>query len=136
MILMKYSLDSSIKLMCLKSPDGPHSAEDTFRRLENHLSSMRKRKFYGLTRLEEGNLTYLACVNMEGGADRDFVEGQKVTLEKGKYEREKISDWKKNLGQIPAVIDRVAAESSVDSERYVIEFYRSEKELFLMIPIK
>ncbi len=136
MILMKYSLDSSIKLMCLKSPDGPHSAEDTFRRLENHLSSMRKRKFYGLTRLEEGNLTYLACVNMEGGADRDFVEGQKVTLEKGKYEREKISDWKKNLGQIPAVIDRVAAESSVDSERYVTEFYRSEKELFLMIPIK
>ena len=133
---MKYNLDSSIRLMCLKSPDGPHSAEDTFWRLENHLSSLRGRKFFGVSKLEKGNLTYLACVNMEEGDSRNINWMQEVTLEKGIYDREKISDWKKNLGQIPTVIDRVAAGSSVDSERYVIEFYRSERELFLLIPIK
>lgn len=133
---MKYILDSSIRLMCLKSPDGPHSAEDTFRRLENHLPSLRGKKFYGLSKLENGNLTYLACVNMEEGESGDIKGLQKLTLEKGVYDREKINDWQKNLGQIPTVIDRVAASNSVDSERYVIEFYRSEKELFLLIPIK
>jgi hypothetical protein len=122
--------------MCLKSPDGPSSAEDTFRRLESHLSSLKGRKFYGLSKLENGNLTYLACVNMEKDDDGDINGGQIIILEKGTYVREKISDWKKNLEQIPAVIDRVAAESTVNSERYVIEFYRSERELFLLIPIK
>ena len=75
-------------------------------------------------------------MNVEEGESGDIKGLQKLTLEMGVYDREKINDWQKNLDQIPTVIDRVAAESSIDSERYVVEFYRSEKELFLLIPIK
>jgi hypothetical protein len=42
----------------------------------------------------------------------------------------------KNLSQIPLIIDKISADNLIDPERYIIEFYRSEKELFLLIPIK
>lgn len=136
MIFMKYELSSNLNLMCLKSLKGPLTAEQTFDLLENNLSTLKKKKFYGLSKLENNKLTYLACVKIEDGDNINAPGLQEVDLPKGKYVRERIADWKKNLGQIPLIIDKVSADNLVDPERYIIEFYRSEKELFLLIPIE
>ena len=64
---MKYELSSNLNLMCLKSLKGPLTAEQTFDLLENNLSTLKKKKFYGLSKLENNKLTYLACVKIEDG---------------------------------------------------------------------
>ena len=133
---MKYELSSNLNLMCLKSPKGLLTAEQTFDLLENNLSTLKKKKFYGLSKLENNKLTYLACVKIEDSDNINVPGLQEVHLLKGKYVRERIVDWKKNLGQIPSIIDKVSTDNLVDPERYIIEFYRSEKELFLLIPIE
>ncbi len=136
MIFMKYELSSNINLMCLKSPKGLLTAEQTFDLLENNLSTLKKKKFYGLSKLENNKLTYLACVKIEDGDNINAPGLQEVHLPKGKYVRERIADWKQNLGQIRLIIDKVSTDNLVGPERYIIEFYRSEKELFLLIPIE
>ena len=133
---MKYELSSNINLMCLKSPKGLLTAEQTFDLLENNLSTLKKKKFYGLSKLENNKLTYLACVKIEDGDNINAPGLQEVHLPKGKYVRERIADWKQNLGQIRLIIDKVSTDNLVGPERYIIEFYRSEKELFLLIPIE
>ena len=65
LIFMRYELESDIRVMCLKSPHGPLSAEQTFDVVESKLASLRKRKFYGLSKLEGNGLTYLSCVKMD-----------------------------------------------------------------------
>jgi len=86
--------------------------------------------------LENNELTYLACVKIEDGDNINAPELQEVHLPRGNYIRERIADWEKNVGQIPIIIDKVSEDNSIDPDRYIIEFYRSEKELFLLIPIK
>ena len=136
MIFMKYELSSDLNLLCLESPKGPLTAEQTFGLLENSLSTLKKKKFYGLSKLENNKLTYLACVKIEDDDNINAPGLQEVHLPKGNYVRERITNWEKNLSQIPLIIDKISADNLVDPERYIIEFYRSEKELFLLIPIK
>ena len=133
---MKYVLGSELNLMCLRSPNGPLTAAQTFDKLEGYLSTLKKKKFYGLSKLENNKLTYLACVKIEDDDNINAPGLQEVHLPKGNYVRERIADWKKNLGQIPFIIDKISADNLVDPERYIIEFYRSKKELFLLIPIE
>jgi hypothetical protein len=136
MILMKYELGSELNLMCLKSLKGPLTAEQTFDLLENNLSTLKKKKFYGLSRLENNELTYLACVKIEDGDNIHAPGLFELNVPRGNYIRERIAEWMENLGQIPFIIDKVSADNLVDPEKYIIEFYRSEKELVLLIPIK
>ncbi len=133
---MKYELSSELNLMCLKSLKGPLTAEQTFNLLENKLSTLKKKKFYGLSKLENDELTYLACVKIEEGDNTNAPRLLEVHVPRGNYIRERIVEWKENLGQIPFLIDKVSADNLVDPDKYIIEFYRSEKELFLLIPIK
>ena len=122
--------------MCLKSLNGPLTAEQTFNLLENKLSTLKKKKFYGLSKLENDELTYLACVKIEDGDNTNAPRLLEVHVPRGNYIRERILEWNENLGQIPFLIDKVSADNLVDPDKYIIEFYRSEKELFLLIPIK
>ena len=133
---MKYELSSELNLMCLKSLKGPLTAEQTFNLLENKLSTLKKKKFYGLSKLENDELTYLACVKIEEGDNTNAPRLLEVHVPRGNYIRERILEWNENLGQIPFLIDKVSADNLVDPDKYIIEFYRSEKELFLLIPIK
>lgn len=133
---MKYELSSELNLMCLKSVKGPLTAEQTFNMLENKLSTLKKKKFYGLSKLENDELTYLACVKIEDGDNTNAPRLLEVHVPRGNYIRERIVEWKENLEKIPFLIDKVSADNLVDPDKYIIEFYRSEKELFLLIPIK
>ena len=76
------------------------------------------------------------CVKIEDDNNLNAPGLLEVHLPKGNYVRERITDWEKNLSQIPFIIDKISADNLVDPERYIIEFYRSEKELFLLIPME
>lgn len=94
---MRYFVDVDVKLMCLKSPDGPISAGKTFDKLESKLPSLKGRRFYGLSKLEGDNMTYFACVKVQGEEDASKFGFQEIVLPKGEYEREAIMDWEDHI---------------------------------------
>lgn len=133
---MIYELQSEISLMCLKSPDGPQSSAITFDRLENELQSLKGRKFYGLVKPRGDQNDYYACVAIEEGDEPEKSGLERLVLSKGKYDREKITDWENKLDLIPKYFDKMVGRNIVDESRFSIEYYRSRKELFLMLPVK
>ena len=133
---MRYFIDANVKLMCLKSPDGPISAGKTFDKLESKLPSLKGRRFYGLSKLEGDNITYFACVKVQGEEDASNFGLQEIVLPKGEYEREAIMDWEDHIDQIPEQFDKMGSKNLVDHQRFFVEYYRSQKELILMVPIK
>ncbi len=140
---MQYDLREDIQLMCLKSPKGPETAADTMSKVESMVDSLKGRRFYGLFREENGGETYLSCTRVEDGDSPEELGLIRVSIPKGKYDRDRLEDWEDKwdgtyIAGLPELfrkmIDRNAGR--IDEERFSVEYYRSRKELILMLPLK
>lgn len=131
-----YQLDSDIKLMCLESPNGPQSAAATFDRLESKLLSLKGRKFYGFFRIVDGVEHYFAGVRIEDGDDPDSLGLVRITIKSGKYDRELIEDWEKYIDMIPSTFAAMVKRNNALHINCGIEYYRSQKELYLLLPLE
>lgn len=122
-----------IKVISIKSANGPMGAGAAFTKLESHLPTLKGRKFYGL--VSDVGKTYLACVALTS-EDKPEIWGLEVSsIRGGKYAKTKIKDWPKNLDQVLPAFEWLSKEYKEDSSRPRIEFYRSQTELILLLPI-
>ena len=58
-----------------------------------------------------------------------------LTLKGGTYARVKLMDWNHHADEIGPIFDQLMEEYQKDPEGPSVEFYRSQQELHLMIPI-
>ncbi len=119
--------------MYVISPQGPISAADSFKKLEDAINwQLKGRKFYG-TML---NGEYRANLAIVEGEDPNKLGFPVWIIPGGKYYREKISDWEKHVSEIESKFKEIINKSNYDTTRPLIEYYRSQAELFILVPIK
>jgi hypothetical protein len=105
--------------------------------LESKLPSLKGRKFYGTFRMLPGGEEYYACVAQIATDDPKEMQLETGVIPGGIYARRKVLDWEKviNDGRLPAVFTEFARAHDVDHSRPSIEFYRSQDELQLFVPV-
>ena len=125
-----------VPVMYLRSEGGVTGAKETFGILERKLTSLRGRKFYGT--YDPGTGEYRACVAVQSGDDPSRLGLQTWSIPGGLYLREKMSDWTTRVQDIGKTFARMAEQSGnrVDESRPSVEFYRSESELILLLPVR
>ncbi len=107
-------------------------APAAFRRLEAPLASLKGRRFYGA----ELDGEYRACVTISPDDDPDRLPHQTWTLPGGRYARRRIPDWEANLHLIAPTFQALCRRPDLDYMRPVIEYYRSQRELLVMVPVR
>ena len=112
---------------------GPSAA---FSLLESKLPTLKGRKFYGTFQFTPDGEDYYACV-----VRIDTDDPEKMQLETGKipggwYARSKLMDWEKNLSKLPSLFEEMAGTHDVDPKRPSLEFYRSQAEMHLFLPVR
>jgi hypothetical protein len=120
-----------IQVIYVSAEGGPAGAHAAFDRLESFLPSLRGRKFYGTFHGGE----YRACVAQE---DQDSPADWGLptwTIPGGPYAREKLKNWPEHVSEIGTVFDQLAQEHPGDPDRPRVEYYRSQDELHLLLPI-
>ena len=110
----------------------PEQSHESFKLLESKLKSLKGRKFYGA----EHNGVYRACVAINSELDEQPLPHPHWIIPGGRYARVKIRDWERNAQQIPEVFSELCQRKDYDADRSLIEYYRSQRELVLMAPIK
>jgi hypothetical protein len=113
-------------------PGRPHAEEapKAFNRLETQLPTLHGRHFYGAVVGDE----YRACVAEQPG---DEVPGiVHWTLPGGRYRRVRIADWEAHRDQIGPIATDLASRSDYDPTRPLIEYYRSQRELQVLAPVR
>ncbi len=120
-----------IKVMFVVSPSGPQGAGEAFDGLEARLPSLKARKFYG-TML---NGEYRACVALEPQDSPGAMGLETSIIPGGVYARRKLERWSESLPEIGEIFGELAAEYPRDPARPNVEFYRSQKELLLFMPV-
>lgn len=102
-----------------------------FDRLEEKLTTLRGRRFYGA--VVDGE--YRACVAIRPEDDLENLPHPTWTIPGGKYVRQKFSDWEHHRQMIGPSIMRMRERNDLDLSRPCIEYYRSQRELLIMAPI-
>src|SRR3989344_3174713 len=130
---MNETIIGDIKVMCVKALGGPkEGAAQAFNEIESRFSSLKGRKFYGV--LHNGE--YRACTAIIEGENPEVLGLETMVIPGGKYARIKIEDWEQHTDLIGSSFEKMAGEKEADPTRPRIEFYRSQKELILLFPIK
>jgi hypothetical protein len=115
-------------------PDAPISvqAPAAFRELEEKLGSLRGRRFYGA--IHDGE--YRACVAVRPGDDTGALALAQGWIEGGKYVRRRFRGWDGNVAIIEPSFTELCARADYDPSRPTLEYYRSQRELHLMAPVR
>ncbi len=122
-----------IQVMFLRADGGPAGARAAFEQLEPSCPALRGRKFYSTYQ----GVEYRACVALLPRDDARQLGLQTWVIPGGLYVREKMTDWASRLPEtgntFMAMADR--EKSRVDTTRPSIEFYRSQREVILFLPV-
>lgn len=121
-----------IETMCVRADGGPETSKVAFDKLESKLDTLKGRKFYGA--LQNG--VYRACVELTDADEPEKHGFERYTIPGGRYAREKIDDWIQHIPEIPKTFEDMKSQFNEDETRPGLEFYRSQKELILFLPIK
>jgi hypothetical protein len=102
-----------------------------FDRLEAKLATLKGRRFYGV--VVDG--AYRACVAIKPDDDPDDLPHPTWTIPGGRYVRQKLPNWEQRRHLIGPSMMRLRERTDYDASRVCIEYYRSQRELLLMVPI-
>ncbi len=112
---------------------GPSAA---FNLLESKLLTLRGRKFYGTFQFTPDGEEYYACVARINSDDPERMQLETGVIPGGWYVRSKLVDWEKNLSKLPSLFEEMARTHDVDPKRPSLEFYRSQAEMQLFLPVQ
>ncbi|MDO8429275.1 MAG: hypothetical protein Q7S88_01470 [Candidatus Daviesbacteria bacterium] len=122
-----------IPVMYLISPSGPQGAGEAFKKLEDAIKwQLKGRKFYGTMFSGE----YRVCLAITEPREPEKLGFPTWTIPGGKYFKDKIKDWEKHILEIAPKFQEIISKVNYDQSRPIIEFYRSQAELCLLVPIK
>lgn len=123
-----------VPVMYVESATGFAGAADAFDRLEAKLPGLTGRKFYGTWEPPAG--PYRACVAIEPGDDATALGLATWIIPGGTYGRRTLRNWEDHVPEIGRIFQQMREENGPDVGRPSIEFYRSQKELVLFLPVR
>lgn len=124
----------AIDVITVKADSFPDGLNDAFNKLEGKLSSLKGRKFYGITLSKPEGIEYRACMVPLDDKENTALKLEPYTIPGGKYCRTVMNDWENKTGEIKNVFNKLAESIEIDNSRPQIEFYKSQKELILFLP--
>jgi len=104
--------------------------------LESKLPTLKGRKFYGCFRVLPEGEEYYACVARIDSDDPESMQVDTGIIQGGWYARRKLLDWSKDLSQMAKLFDEMTGANAIDPARPSLEFYRSEAEVLLFVPVR
>jgi hypothetical protein len=113
---------------------GPKAAFDT---LESKLPTLKGRRFFGTFRMLDDGEEYYACVEKLPTEDPAALGLEAGTIPGGRYVRRRVWDWESVVaaGKMKEISQEFARGYVLDPDRPSIEFYRSMKELHILLPL-
>jgi DNA gyrase inhibitor GyrI len=124
-----------LRLMVVRADEFPSGLQAAWDRLESRLSSLKGRKFYGVSRDEGSKLAYFAGVVPTSDEEVQALGFPTMMIRGGKYARAKLSDSPSHTDKIGQIFGELTRDFPMDPNGWALEYYRSQSELHLLIPL-
>ena len=116
--------------------DFPIGVEYSFKKMESILQKSKKRKFFGMINHMGNEIIYQACATFIRG-DEDLDNGlEKIKIPGGQYILYTLENYRKNAHLVKEIFEEIGNKYLIDPYRPQLEYYKNNKELEIMLPIR
>jgi hypothetical protein len=122
-----------VKVMYVEAKDGLSGVGTAWSKLESNLPSLKGRKMYGAYYGQDK--VYRACVAIINEEEPKALGLPMWTIPGGKFAREKVENFAGRVEIIGETFKSMEQEYRRDPNRWYIEFYRSQNEVILLLPV-
>ena len=81
-------------------------------------------------------MDYRACVVQLDGDEPEKLGLETFTIPVSDYAAKKLMNWQTQLQLIPEIFNELSSKHEIRKNVPFLEYYKSEQELILMVPIK
>jgi hypothetical protein len=129
-------IDKDIKVFYVTATSFPEGIMDAHRKLHALIPFSMERKYFGISRPENGTIVYRAAAEEmeEGEAQKLLCET--LVLKKGNYISVTLSNYREDLTSIKKTFDSLLTQPGLDPEGYCVEWYLNQQEVKCMIRLK
>jgi predicted transcriptional regulator YdeE len=126
-------IQSPIHVIGCRVESFPLGISKAFDRLAALVSGASNRSFYGLSKMNDAGVEYIAAAEAEVHPRLSNLESH--IIPEGKYFVKELTDWKENRNAIPHFFAELLSSDEVDRQAYCVEWYRTDREMLCMVKL-
>jgi len=127
---------ADITVVCLTAESFPEGVLAAHQKLHATVPANGQRRYFGISRPEEGTIIYHAAAELLPGDDASAFLLPSIILRKGRYHRSTIHNYMQRIGEIGAAFGAMLQQDNIDPHGYCVEWYVDDKVLQCMVRIR
>jgi hypothetical protein len=124
---------ADLKVFYVQAKSFPDGISESLEKIHQIAPTQADRKFFGLSRPENGNIVYLAAAEEMVPGESEELHCDSLILKKGAYICESLKDYSRDLSNIGKTFSELLKQPGLDPEGYCVEWYISDKEMNCMV---
>jgi hypothetical protein len=125
--------NKDIKVLYVPAKTFPDGILEAHKKLHSLIPFSIDRKFFGISRPENGVITYKAAAEEINKGEAETLNSETMILRKGRYASMTIKDFRKDPESIGKTFEKIVAMPDIDPEGYCVEWYFNEKDVRCMV---
>ena len=130
------TIDKDISVFYITASSYPEGILDAHKNLHSMVPFTTSRRYYGLSRPENGTIVYRAAAEELWEGEGKKLKCDTIVIKKGKYICSTVHDYMKHVHLIKDAFDELLESPELDPQGYCVEWYVSEKDVKCMIRLK
>jgi len=135
MIIQDYKLINTINVIGVPVTTFPHSIGDVFDSLMRLLPEGSKRSYYGISKMEEDHILYIAAAEEKNENESKIYRCNRYVIEGGKYLTIPIKEWRKKTDSIKDIFHELMQDTRTDKSKPCVEWYKNDEEILCMMQV-
>ena len=126
-------IDNDILVMYVAASSFPDGVRAAHERLHSLITVTPDRKYYGLSRPEDGTIAYKAAINVTHPGEEEELGLDTLVIKKGKYLSTTVHGYMQNIPAIGQAFTQLIAQPGIDPQGYCVEWYLSNEDVQCMV---
>ena len=131
-----YFLPEDIKVYCVTADSFPNGVLAAHQKLHTLLPFSAERKYFGLSRPEQGTIEYHAAAEELIPGELSGKGLMEMIIRKGNYNTITVTDYMKNTAAIGEAFQLLISEPDIDPQGYCVEWYVTQQSVRCMVRLQ
>ncbi len=138
--MKRYTLNRQVILdaittLSVKANRFPEEVDSAFSKIEKQYGKNSSHTFFGAINFNNAEVEYRACLEQKNKHAHNIQGIEKYIIPGGRYVSSRLLNWTRNTHLIKEIFNDLENKYIFDQTRPQLEYYKSNRELVLMLPI-
>lgn len=129
-------IDKDITVFYVTAGQFPSGIMDAHQKLHTLVPFSTGRKYFGISRPENGNLVYRAATEELNPGEGKSLGCKTLTLKKGNYISQTITNYQEELESISNTFKTLLDQPGIDPKGYCVEWYFNPTDVKCMVRLE